>query len=46
MKLCPILKRFGRGLIRSGYMQASYEMQRQGLQVEAARLRAEALKDD
>jgi hypothetical protein len=46
MKCCPIFKRFGRGLIRSGYMQASYEMKRQGLPIEAARLRAEALKDD
>jgi len=46
MKLCPILKRFGRGLIRSGYMQESYEMKREGLHAEAARLRAEALKDD
>ena len=45
MKLCPIFKRFGRGLIRSGYMQASYEMRRHGMNVEAARLRAEALKD-
>ena len=46
MKLCPIIKRFGRGLIRSGYMQASYEMKREGLHTEAARLRAEALRDD
>ena len=46
MKLCPILKRFGRGLIRSGCMQASYEMKREGLHTEAARLRAEALKND
>ena len=46
MKLCPIIKRFGRGLIRSGYMQASKEMKRQRLRTEAARLRAEALKDD
>ena len=45
MKLCPIFKRFGRGLVRSGYMQASYEMKRQGLHAEAARLREEALRD-
>ena len=45
MKLCPIFKRLGRGMIRSGYMQASHEMRRHGMHVEAARLRAEALKD-
>lgn len=42
MKWCPILTRFSRGLIRSGYAQAAHELDRHGMREEAAKLRKEA----
>ena len=43
--MCNLMRNFWGGRQRSGYLQAAYELERQGLHQEAAVLRREAIKD-